>query len=169
MASTEQNLNEADNTRRTIFIIVALISIVLVAGVIWLIKKVSTTTGSEQPRLEGALRAGSPGFDEANKMVKLDAPEAVEAKRAIGDIVMTLETTVRNFTGKTINGLEIYAAVVDSQGKPVKDRTVIVIPTRQPELDNNKTMKVPVMLEGMHDSDNRANIKMEVRAIRFKQ
>ncbi|MGB9178853.1 MAG: hypothetical protein WCB68_06340 [Pyrinomonadaceae bacterium] len=169
MASTEQNSNETDNTGRTVFIIVAVISVVLVSGVIWLIKKAGTTTGSEQPRLEGALRAGSPEFDAAKKMVSLDAPEAVEAKRAIGDIVMTLETTVRNFTGKTINGLEIYAAVVDSQGKPVKDRTVIVIPTRQPELDNNKTMKVPVMLEGMHDSDNRANIKMEVTAIRFKQ
>lgn len=168
MASTEQNLNETDNTRRTVFIVVAIVSVILIAGVIWLIKKAGTTTANEQPRLEGALRAGSPGFDEAKKMVALDAPEAVEAKRAIGDIVMTLETTARNFTGKTLNGLEIYAAVVDSQGKPVKDRTVIVIPTRQPELDNNKTIRIPVMLEGMHDSDNRANIKMEVTAIRFK-
>lgn len=169
MASTEQNLNETDSTRRTVFIVVAIASVILIAGLFWLIKKAGTTTGSEQPRLEGALRAGSAEFDAAKQRVALDAPEAVEAKRAIGDIVMTLETTVRNFTGKTINGLEIYAAVVDSQGKPVKDRTVIVIPTRQPELDNNKTIRVPVMLEGMHDSDNRANIKMEVTAIRFKQ
>ena len=47
---------------------------------------------------------------------------------------MNLQTTVRNFTGRTVNGLEVKAAVVDGEGKPVKQRTVVVIPTKQAEL-----------------------------------
>ena len=77
-----------------------------------------------------------------SRKIFLDEPEATEAKRALGDIVMSLQTTVRNVTGKTLNGLEIRAAVVDYQGQPVKQRTVVVIPTRQAELAPNKTMQV---------------------------
>jgi hypothetical protein len=66
--------------------------------------------------------------------IVLDSPEADEAKRPLGDIVMSLHTTVRNLTGKTLNGLEMWAAVVDHQGKAVKERTVVIVPTRQPEI-----------------------------------
>jgi hypothetical protein len=68
-----------------------------------------------------------------------------------------------------LTGLEIRAAVVDYEGKPIKQRSVVVIPTRQPELPPNKTMQVNVTLDGMKDSDSRANIKMEVVAFRFKE
>jgi hypothetical protein len=82
---------------------------------------------------------------------------------------MSLQTTVRNLTGKTLNGLEVRAAVVDYQGQPVKQRTVVVVPTRQAELAPNKTIQVAVMLEGMSDTDARANIKMEVTGFKFKE
>jgi hypothetical protein len=59
--------------------------------------------------------------------------------------------------------------VVDYQGQPVKQRTVMVIPDRQPELAPNKTMQVAVMLDGMSDADARANIKMEVVGFKFKE
>ena len=85
-----------------------------------------------------------------------------------GDINVTLfqdhaPKTVRNFTGRTISGLEIKGSVVDHDGKTVKENTVIVIPIKQvPELEPNKTMHASVLLEGFTDSDDRANIKMEV-------
>jgi hypothetical protein len=50
----------------------------------------------------------------------------------------------------------------------VKERTVVVVPTRLPELEPNKTMTVQVMLEGFSDTDDRANIKMEVTGFKFK-
>ena len=94
---------------------------------------------------------------------------ADESPRALGDIVMTLHTTARNFTGRTITGLEVRAAVVDHQNQPIKERTVVVIPMPDREqLEANKTMFVGVRLEGMTDSDDRANIKMEVVGFRFK-
>ena len=82
---------------------------------------------------------------------------------------MSLHSTVRNFTGKTLSGLEVRAAVVDHQDKAVKERTVVIIPTRQRELGPNKTMTVSVMLEGMSDSDDRANIRMQLTGFKFKE
>jgi len=82
--------------------------------------------------------------------------------------VMTLHTTVRNFTGRTIDGLEMRAAVVDHQNQVVRDRTLVVIPGRRDELGPNKTMSVGINVEGFTDTDDRANIKMEVTGFRFR-
>lgn len=115
---------------------------------------------------------GDSQFEQYKTNIHLDEPEATEAKRALGDIVMTLTTTVRNVTGKTLIGLEIRGAVVDYEGKPIKQRNVVVVPNRATgltELPPNKTMQVNIGLDGMKDSDPRANIKMEVVAFKFKE
>ncbi|MBD0373910.1 MAG: hypothetical protein ICV60_24080, partial [Pyrinomonadaceae bacterium] len=101
-------------------------------------------------------------------LIKIDELDATESARPVGDIVMTLFGTVRNFTGRTLNGLEIRVAVVDLEGKPVKQRTLMVIPNKKPELDNNETMKVQALLEGFSKNDTRANLKMEVTGFSFK-
>jgi hypothetical protein len=161
---------EASESSRTIIIVVAVIAAVAIAGLFYgLMRFAGGGRGSAETGLQGAIRAGSPQFAANQPNIVLDEPEATEAKRALGDIVMSLQTTVRNLTGKTLTGLEIHAAVVDYQKKPVKERTVVVIPTRQPELAPNKTMQVNVLLDGMSDSDARANIKMEVTGFKFKE
>src|SRR6266705_2634250 len=123
---TEHSIPE-EKPRRTLIIVVAVIAAVLIGGFFYLLLR-KTIAPTPAPTLESAIRTGSPEFDQYIKRLALDDPEADEAKRALGDIVMTLHTTVRNFTGRTINGLEVHAAVVDHQGKPVKQRTVVVMP-----------------------------------------
>jgi len=44
----------------------------------------------------------------------------------------------------------------------------VIIPGRQSELEPNKTMKVSIVLEGFKDSDDRADIKMEVTGFNLK-
>ncbi len=161
---------EASESNRTLIIVVAVAAAVVIAILFYLLMLRAGGGGrTAEPTLQGAIRAGSPQFEQYKSQIVLDDPEATEAKRALGDIVMSLQTTVRNLTGKTLNGLEMRAAVVDYQGQPVKQRTVIVVPTRQAELPPNKTMQVQVMLEGMSDADARANIKMEVTGFKFKE
>jgi hypothetical protein len=160
---------EGTETNRTLVIVVAIAAAVLIAVFFYVLMRASGSGTTGEPTLQGAIREGSPQFEEYKSKIVLDDPEATEAKRALGDIVMTLTTTVRNVTGKTITGLEIRAAVVDYEGKPVKQRTVMVIPTRQPELAPNKTMPVNVTLDGMKDTDARANIKMEVAGFKLKE
>ncbi|MDQ3668428.1 MAG: hypothetical protein M3410_18005 [Acidobacteriota bacterium] len=169
MAATEKSLDSSDDSRRKLIIVVAIIAALIIAVIFYFLLRASSTGGSVDPLLEGAIRVGSPEWEQHQPKIVLDEPEADEAKRALGDIVMNLQTTVRNFTGRALNGLEIRAAVVDHQGKAVRERTVVVIPTRQPELDANRTMVVAVRLEGMKESDIRANIRMEVTGFKFKQ
>jgi len=169
MSASEKSLDSSDDSRRKLIIGVAIIAALVIAVFFYFLLRATSTGGSADPVLEGAIRAGSPEWEQHHSKIVLDAPEADEAKRALGDIVMNLQTTVRNFTGRTLNGLEIRGAVVDHQGKAVRERTLVVIPTRQPELPPNQTMVVAVRLEGMKDSDDRANIRMEVTGFKFKQ
>ena len=125
--------------------------------------------GKAQPdTLTPLVRAGSPDFEKYQQLIKIDNLEADQAARPIGDIVMTMRATVRNFTGRTLSGLEVHAAVVDLEGKPVKERTVILVPVRQPELDNNQTMAAQILLEGISKNATLADIKMEVTGFSFK-
>jgi hypothetical protein len=168
MSTSERQISEPDDdSRRKLIIIVAVIAAIVIAVVFYFLMRASGG-GSVEPTLDNAIRAGSPQFAEFAPKIVLDEPEADQSNRALGDIVMDLRSTVRNFTGRTLNGLEVRGSVVDHQGQPVKQLAVVVIPGRQAELQPNKTMPVQVRLEGMTDKDDRANIKMEVTAFRFK-
>jgi len=169
MAASEKSLDSSDDSRRKLIIVVAIAAALVIAVFFYFLLRASNTGGSADPVLEGAIRAGSPEWEQYHSKIFLDEPEADEAKRALGDIVMNLQTTIRNFTGRTLNGLEIRGAVVDHQGKAVKERTMVMIPIRQLELEPNRTMAVAVRLEGMKESDDRANIWMEVTGFKFKQ
>jgi hypothetical protein len=54
------------------------------------------------------------------------------------------------------------------QRNPIKERTVVYIPDRQPELENNKVMPVSITLEGFKKNDNRADVKMEITGFTLK-
>lgn len=156
-----------EKPRRTLIIVVAIIAALVIGGFFYLLFR-GTMGGPQTASLENSIRPGSPDWDKYSKLIALDEPEADEAKRALGDWIMTLRTTVRNFTGKTIVGLEMRGTVVDHDGKAVKERTLVIIPGRRDELEPNKTMLVAINVEGMTDNDDRANIKMEVTGFRLK-
>jgi hypothetical protein len=170
MAAPDRRL-ETTESNRTLIIVVAVAAAVLIAGLFYGLMRLGGAR-TPAPTLQGAIRPGNPEFDKNKPNIVLDTPEAFEGKRALGDTWMTLKTTVRNLTGKTLNGLEITGSVVDYEGKPIKQRAVIVVPseaTGVAELAANKTMPVQMMLEGFKDTDPRANIKMEVTGFKFKE
>lgn len=169
MVTPDRQISETDGSRRNVIIVVAVVAAIVIAVLFYFLMRASTGVPVD-PTLEGAIRPGSPEWAEYAPKIHLDAPEATEAKRALGDIVMNLQTTVRNFTGRTLSGLEVKGSVVNRQGQPVRERTVVVIPSaQQPELEPNRTMFVQIQLVGMTDADERANIKMEVTGFKFKQ
>jgi hypothetical protein len=162
-----EHSNPEEKSRRTLIIVIAIVAAVLIGGFFFLLLR-RTVAPTASPTLQGALRPGSPDWDKYSKLIVLDEQDGDEAKRALGDTVMSLHATVRNLTGRTITGLEIRGAVVDHDGRPVKERTLVVIPGRQADLEPNKTMKAALILEGFSDSDDRANIKMEVTGFTLK-
>jgi hypothetical protein len=167
MATQDRRLEEPES-RRTLIIVVAVAAAVVIALFFYLLMRAGGSGGGE-PRLAGAIRPGSAEFDQYKSQIVYDDPEAYESPRALGDIVMSLKTTVRNLSNKTLNGLEMRAVVVDHQNQPVKERTLIIIPMRQAELAPNKTLDVSITLEGFKETDDRANIKMEITGLKFKE
>ncbi|HEY1403941.1 MAG TPA: hypothetical protein VGB05_07445 [Pyrinomonadaceae bacterium] len=170
--SAKLNTDAADDSRRKIFIIAAIASALLIALLVFWATRSGSSGAGQQPQLAGALRAGSPEFDGARGRIVVDFnadDDAFESTRAVGDIVMTMRPKVRNFTGRTLSGLELQATVIDLDNNPVRQRTVIAVPTeRQPELEQNKVMEVPIMMEGFKKDDVRANIRIEVTGVKFK-
>lgn len=158
---------EQDPRRRKIFIAVAAVALLLLAGLAYLMTR--PRAPYVEPRLEAAIRPGDPAFAEIADKLVLDDKDAFEAKRAAGDTVMTLKGTVRNFTGRTLAGLEVRGTVVDSAGNPVRQRTVIALPSgARAQLETNKTMPVEVFIEGFRQADDRANYQLEITGVRFK-
>jgi hypothetical protein len=181
MSFTDAKSNQrdgADRSRRVIFMIAGLVAVLLAVGLIVFLKtrpEPNPAGVAVDQKLEGALRAGSPDFEKYRDLIKMDDPIADYADSVSGDVQMNLATTVRNFTGRTINGLEMRGAVVDFEGKPIKERTKIVIPSGAlAELENNGTAKAPIAIPGFRGDDKariasgQAVIKMEVTAIKFK-
>ena len=164
----EKNIHERDASRKTI-IVAAIGAALVIGGLFYLLMRQSVASNGAPPRLAGARRPGDPEFEKYKPQIVLDEPEADEATSVLGGLEMTLRTTVRNFTGRTITGLEMKGIVVDHQDQPVKERVVVVLPNqKQSQLDPNKTLPVLVRLQGFADTDDRARIKMEVAGVTFK-
>jgi hypothetical protein len=172
MVTPKQEIEAGDATRRKVFIVVGLVTALLVAGMIfWATRPHVANNANVEPHLEGALRAGSPEFEQLRQYTKVDFipdEDATESTRPLGDIVMEMRPKVRNFTGRTITGLELQATVVDLDNKPVQTHTVIAIPRLQPELEPNKVLEVPIRMEGFKKTDVRANIHIEVTGVKVK-
>ena len=168
MATAKESIETGDATRRKVFIVVGLLTALLVAlAVYWAMRPRTPNNSSAELRLANAVRAGAPEFAELRAKIVVDFvpdEDAFESTRPLGDIVMELHPKVRNFTGRTLTGLELQAAVVDLAGKPVQTHTYIYPhpPQTTFELAPNKILTPSLVMEGFKKDDVRANIKIDV-------
>jgi hypothetical protein len=156
-----------EKPRRTLIIVVAVVAAIVIGGFFYLLLR-STTAPGAPATLQSAIRQGSPEWDQFKSKILVDKPEATQSTTALGGFQMTLETTVRNFTGKTITGLEMRAAVLNGQGLAIKDRTLVVIPAKQPEILPTKTMHVTITITGLKESDDRKGLYMDVTGFKLQ-
>lgn len=164
MPAFGKSRDDGDNSRRVIYIAVALASAVLVAGVVWLASRPKAQTATEQ--LAGAIRPGTPEFDGLRDrlVVDFDPDEnAFKSDRALGDIQIDMRPIIRNFTGRTISGLEFHAAGFDLDKRVIRER-IAVMPV---QLDTNKVSTPNVSL--VFPKDNQpTSLKLELTGITFK-
>lgn len=154
---------EKDSTRLVIFVAVGIVAVVLLAGLAYLATRPAARPGEE--KLEGAIRPGSPDFPAPDRlMVEFDPNEnAFEGVTALGPWSETLKPTVRNFTGRTVNGLEFRAWGVDSKGNVIRERTFV----SEDEIAPNKVF-VP-SIEVVFPADKKpADLKLQLTGVRFK-
>lgn len=157
-----------EKPRRTLIIVVAVIAAIVIGGFFYVLMR-QTAAPEAPPTLAEAVRAGAPEFEQYRAKIALDKPEATQSTNVLGGFQMTLETTVRNFTGRTITGLEIRGAVLTSEGGVLKERTIVVVPAKRSEIEPNKTMFVTIPISGgMKETDDRASLWMEVTAFKLR-
>ncbi|MEO6334251.1 MAG: FxLYD domain-containing protein [Pyrinomonadaceae bacterium] len=145
----------------------ALVGIVLLSGVIWLLMRQPSMEDQETSILEGSFHEGSAEFSQITKDIIIStAEDTVQSPTGLGRISMYIHGKIRNKGDKNINGLEINVTVVDTFNQVLKERRVLVVPTKQPQLGPGETIDVHVEMAGFDKKDDRANIRWKVTAIR---
>src|SRR5690349_21422520 len=107
--------------------------VVITAGILHLAATRSYVGRIVEPRLEGAIRRESPIFEQLSEQFVVERL-AAQAARA-PDTAVEINATVRNATGRTVTGLELRGALLDATNSPLRERTVVVVPTRQSALE----------------------------------
>jgi hypothetical protein len=156
------------NLRWPIYLLAAIITtliVLLLAGMLHLSVTQPYASGSNEPRLERAIRPGAPEFEQLREQIVVEQLEAMKALHPFNDMVVEMNATVRNATGRTVRGLEMRGTVLDAQSSPLRERTVVIIPARQTALEPDEAINVRILLEGVSPDSQRAGLLMEVTGV----
>jgi hypothetical protein len=156
--------NDDGGTRRVIFIVVGIVGLLLLGALAYYATRPAPPPGER--RLENALRPGAPEFEHVRDRIVLDFDpdqDATIGGNALGNYVVTMNPKVRNFTGRTINGLEFRAAGLTRTGETIRE--LISVSEREIEPNRVGTPAVGVNFP----SDRRpAQLRLELTGVRFK-
>ncbi len=145
----------------------ALFGILLLAGGIWLLTLQPSMEDQMAAILAGSYREGSPEFQQITKDIVISTSnDTVQSPNAFGSISMFIKGTIRNKGNRTIDGLEVNVAVVDSFDEMLREKRVLVVPTQRPQLSPGEIIPISLEISGFDKKDDRANIRWKVTAIR---
>lgn len=167
METLEQH-NAPKKKINKIFIVAFIIAAVAIGGAVWVISLKPSMQEQVAQNIDGAVREGSPEFAALTKkvVIQTDEDRTMESPIGLGTIVMSIGGQIKNLTGKTLTGLEINVAVVDTFGNPIKDKTLIVVPNQYVKLNPDEVADVTVRIDSFDPKADRANIRWKVTAIK---
>lgn len=144
-------------------------AIALLIGVLHFVtSKKSLVNRSSAPQFEWMLQPGQPDFDHFRQQITIERIMGNETLHPFNDLVVELTAVVRNQTGRTISGLEMRGAVLDTTNSTLRERTVAVIPARQTILEIDEAINVRILLEDIDRDSDRARTVLEVTGITFE-
>lgn len=144
---------------------------VLLAGGLIAYFALQPTLPPQEVRLENAFREGQPEFDYFKQRIVVaeNRDFTTEATSLAGGIQMQMRGVVRNFSEKSLTGLEVVATVVDQKGNPIREKKAIIVPSPQAQsVGTNKTAPFLVIIDGFSEKDDRANFSFKVTGIRVQ-
>lgn len=145
------------------------VAFLLIAGAIYLLSFQQSIEEHKQAVLEGALKQGSPEFEELSKQIIIttDAENTSESYTGLGTIMMNVPATIRNKSDKTITLLQVNLSVVDRKNQTVKEKDVVVVPGLQASvLPPEDSIKIQQTLDGFPPKADRAMVRWRVTAIK---
>jgi hypothetical protein len=154
------------------FLVALVVAVVVVAGGVGLIWKFAPSMEERKQQVfEGAIREDSPEFAELTKKIiaENDEENTWQSPLGTGFIMMNIAGKIRNNSDKVITGLEIQVAVLDSFGKVVKDKVLLIVPNQQARLEPKGEMNVVVRIDNFNRDDDRARVQWKVTAIKTAQ
>lgn len=147
-----------------------LIGTLLVAGAVYLLSFTRSADEQTQEILADSFLEGTPEFEQYTKdiVIQTDMDNIMQAKTALGTIMMTIHANIRNKGQRTVTGLEVKVGVVDMLGKVLREKKVIVVPKQQQTLAPGQRIPVVGTVEGFREDEDRANVRWKVTAIRVE-
>lgn len=155
-------------TNKTMLIALAVAALAM-GGVLWGLTRIPTRQEQKSQILEGAISEGSSEFEALRRRIVIEPIEITEAKTPLGAVVMNARGKVMNNSDKAIVALEIKVFVVDEKKNPVKEKTVVVVPNEKfSRFEPKQEFDVTVTVDGFKDSDDRADLRWKVTAIKVE-
>jgi hypothetical protein len=150
-----------------VFVVAILVGVFVMGVAVWVLSWKPPMDVQIAQVLEGSFKEGSPEFEELNKDIVLSTDDrTVQSPTGLGTISMFIRGNVRNRGTKTFDILEVNVAVVTQFNDVLKEKKVLVVPVQQPLMGPDETIPVTLALDGFKPSDDRANIRWKVTAIR---
>jgi ABC-type lipoprotein release transport system permease subunit len=147
--------------------IIALLGAAVLIGIVILVMSFRPSLEDRMAQvLATAVHQGEPGFDELNKDVVISNDNTIESPMATGKISMFLHGKVHNKGTRNITVLEVNAAVVTQFNQVLRERRMLVVPQQVATLGPDETIPITLTLDGFDKSDDRANIRWRVTAVK---
>jgi hypothetical protein len=163
---------EADGSRKVVYLVVGVATLILVFALLVLTTPLGVWMGlrspaqpTAEPRLEGAIRPGSADYPAPDKLVVEFYPDqdASIGVTGIGTYAVRMSPTVRNFTGRTVTGLEFRAAGLDFGGNVIRERIAISNERIEPNRVGTPAVSINFPADGRP-----AQLKLELTGVRFE-
>jgi hypothetical protein len=161
--------NKKDSGASALFLGIMIVGLLAAGGLIAYFA-LSPTLPPQEARLANGLREGEE-FEFLKQRIVLaeNRDFTTQSQNLASGIQMNLVGVARNFTGKTITGLEVVGSVVNEKGEVLKQKTAIIIPGPQAEkLEHNKSTPFTIRIDGFDAKDDRANFNFKLNAVRVE-
>jgi len=151
-----------------LFIVGFIIGALIIAGIIGLLLRKPSMDDQKANLLRGAYTEGSAEFQDLQKdiIISTDTDRTVQSPMPTGTISMFIHGNIRNKGTRTINVLEINAAVVTQFKTVLREKRVLVVPVQLSRLEPGQTVPVTLTMDGFSREDDRADIRWKVTAIK---
>lgn len=168
-----ENLLKQNDRRPTLnkgLLVGILIGVVLIAAAVGVLMMQPSMEEQKAAVLADAVHEGDPQFVELTNDIVIETGEnTVESPNAFGSISMYIVGNVKNKGSRVFNGLSVNAAVLDQQNNVLKSKDVLVVPTQRGSINPGEVIPITLEIAGFKRTDDRANIRWKVTAIRLPQ
>jgi hypothetical protein len=147
--------------------IITFFIVLITAGALHLTPTKPYVRPAARPQILSALRPGMPEFERLREKIIVEQLTAAEAPGLPNDCAVEMNATVRNTTDRTLSGLEMRGRIFDEQMSVVRERSVMIIPSRQTALEPGEMIRVRILMDDFRPADSLSGMLIEVTAIRI--